>query len=141
MEFRDRIRESFERQALMRLMGARLGRIDEGAVDITLPFRPDLTQHTGVLAAGTLTAIADTACGYAAFTLMAEDEEVLSIELKVNFLRPARGGHFTAEGRVVQSGSTVVTTRGDVFGEAGASRELVAMMVATMIRRRGQVGR
>jgi len=135
VDFRDRIHASFDRQVFMRRIGATLDRVEAGEVEISLPFAADLVQHTGVLHAGVVTALVDTACGYAAYTMMAEHEEVLSIEFKMNFLRPASGERFVAVGRVVKAGSTIIATQGDVFAQAGAVRDHVAMMVATMIRR------
>lgn len=90
-DFRTRIRSSFERQGAMTLFGAVLARIDAGAVEIHLPFRPDLTQQHGYFHGGIVTAIADTACGYAALSLSAPGFEVLSVEFKINLLRRASG--------------------------------------------------
>ena len=135
--FAARVRRSFEAQALMRLLGASLERVEPGEVDIALGHRPDLTQQHGYLHAGVLTAVADSACGYAAYTLMAEDSEVLSVEFKLNLLRPAAGEWFVARGRVVRAGRTLTTTAADVFafGHRGArDGTLVATMLGTMIR-------
>lgn len=98
----------------MGLLGARLARVAPGEVDIDLPFRADLVQQHGYLHAGVTTAIADSACGYAALSLMAPGAAVLSVEYKVNMLAPARGHRFLAQGRVVKSGRTVTVVRGDV---------------------------
>src|ERR1700746_2040473 len=97
---------SFERQALMKLLGASLERVAPGAVDIRLPFRGDLTQQHGFLHAGVTTSIADSACGYAAFTLMPPGAAVLTVEFKVNLMAPAAGETFVARGRVVRAGRT-----------------------------------
>jgi uncharacterized protein (TIGR00369 family) len=129
------VRQSFERQSVMTLLGARLARVAPGAVDVTLAFREDLTQQGGALHAGVVTSIADSACGYAAMTLMPAGSEVLSVEFKVNLLRPARGERFVAEGRVIKPGRTLTVTRADVYALAGESRILVATMLGTMIRR------
>jgi uncharacterized protein (TIGR00369 family) len=117
------------------LIGAALGRVEPGAVDITLPYRDDLTQQNGYLHAGILTAVADSACGYAAYTLMPADADVLSVEFKVNLLRPAVGDLFVAEARVIKAGSTLTVTRCDVYGRDSDESKLVATMLATMIRR------
>jgi uncharacterized protein (TIGR00369 family) len=85
-EFESRVRESFSRQRVMQLIGAMLSRVEPGAVDISLPFREDLTQQNGFVHAGIVTTIADSACGYAAYTLMPADASVLSVEFKVNLL-------------------------------------------------------
>ncbi len=118
----------------MGLIGAELSRIDPGVVEITLPFRTDLAQQHGYIHAGVVTAIADTACGYAAYSLMPPNSEVLSVEFKVNLLRPAKGEKFLAAAEVVKSGRTLTVVRADVFGiDSESKRELVATMLATMI--------
>jgi uncharacterized protein (TIGR00369 family) len=127
------IKESFARQSAMRLIGAQLGRIEAGLVEINLPYRPDLTQQHGYLHAGIVSTIADSASGYAAFSLMPAGSEVLSVEFKVNFLRPARGEHFVARAEVVKAGKTLTVVRADVFGTSSDSQELIATMQATMI--------
>ena len=134
-EYASRIRQSFARQQVMRLIGASLRRVEPGAVDIALPYRDDLTQQNGYLHAGILTTVADSACGYAAYTLMPAGADVLSVEFKVNLLRPAVGEVFVAEARVVKAGATLTVTRCDVYGQAGEESKLVATMLATMIRR------
>ena len=120
----------------MTLIGARLVRVEPGEVDIELPFRSDLTQQNGVLHAGIVTAIADSACGYAALTLMPGDTEVLTVELKVNLLAPAAGRMLVAEGEVVRAGRTLTVCRGDGYAEQGSDRVHVATMLATIVRRR-----
>jgi uncharacterized protein (TIGR00369 family) len=135
--FAARVRTSFEAQALMRLLGASLERVEPGEVDIALGHRPDLTQQHGYLHAAVLTAIADSACGYAAHTLMPADSEVLSVEFKLNLLRPAAGERFVARGRVVRAGRTLTTAAADVFAFAAGGVDegkLVATMLGTMIR-------
>ena len=119
----------------MSLIGASLRRVEPGAVDIALPYRRDLTQQDGFIHAGILTTIADSACGYAAYTLMPAGSEVLSVEFKVNLLRPAAGEVFVAEARVLKAGKTLTVTRGDVHALSGGETKLVATMLATMIRR------
>jgi uncharacterized protein (TIGR00369 family) len=134
-EYESRVRASFARQQAMRLMGASLRRIEPGAVSIALPYRADLTQQNGHIHAGIITAIADSACGYAAYTLMPAGSEVLSVEFKVNLLRPAAGEEFVAEAQVVKNGRTLIVTRCDVYSQAAAGMKMVATMLATMIRR------
>ena len=132
--YESRVRESFARQRVMLLFGARLERVAPGAVDVALPFREDLTQQDGYVHAGVITAVADSACGYAAYTLMPAGSGVLSVEFKVNLLRPAAGQEFVAEARVVKAGRTLTVTRCDVHARAGTATKLVATMTATMIR-------
>ena len=134
-EYESRIRESFARQRVMQLIGASLRRVEPGAIDIALDYRDDLTQQNGYLHAGILTTVADSACGYAAYTLMPAGADVLSVEFKVNLLRPAVGESFVAEARVIKAGATLSVTRCDVYGHSGGEAKLVATMLATMIRR------
>jgi uncharacterized protein (TIGR00369 family) len=131
--YADEIKQSFARQTMMGLIGAQLTRVEPGIVEITLPYRADMAQQHGYLHAGVVTTIADSACGYAAYSLMPPGSEVLSVEFKVNLLRPAQGETFTAVAEVVKAGKTLTVVRADVFGLAGDKRELVATMLATMI--------
>ena len=118
----------------MGLIGAELSRVDPGIVEILLPYRADLVQQHGYLHAGIVTTIADSACGYAAYSLMPANSEVLSVEFKVNLLRPAKGETFLAVAEVVKTGKTLTVVRADVFGVArDAQRELIATMLGTMI--------
>lgn len=134
-EYENTVRASFARQQIMTLIGAALERVAPGAVDVVLPFREDLTQQRGYVHAGIITTIADSACGYAAYTLMPTGSEVLSVEFKMNLLRPAAGERFVAEGRVVKAGQTLTVARCDVFAWTGEEAKLVATMLATMIKR------
>ena len=131
-DFEASVRRSFEKLTLMRTLGARLLRIAPGEVEIELPFREDLTQHHGFLAAAVLTAIVDVACGYAAMTLMPDGASVLTIEYKVNFLSPARGQRMVARGRVVRPGRTVTVCSGEVLAINDGAEKPVATMLATM---------
>ncbi|MDX6712439.1 MAG: hypothetical protein QOH96_3455 [Blastocatellia bacterium] len=133
--FAVRVQESFEQQKVMHLIGAKLWRVEPGLVEILLPFRDDLTQQNGFLHAGIITTIVDSACGYAAHSLMPADADVLSVEFKVNMLRPARGDRFIAEARVIKAGRTLTVVRGDVYAQTGDESKLVATMLATMICR------
>jgi uncharacterized protein (TIGR00369 family) len=132
--YADEIKQSFAKQTIMALIGAELRRVDAGIVEITLPYRPDLAQQHGYLHAGIVTTIADSACGYAAYSLMPPNSEVLSVEFKVNLLRPAKGQTFLAAAEVVKAGKTLTVVRADVFGvDHDGRRELVATMLGTMI--------
>lgn len=131
--FEARVRGSFARQRMMRLLGASLTAVRPGQVEITLPFRGDLTQQHDYVHAGAITAIADSACGYAALTLMGPDLEVLSVEFKVNLLAPAAGERFVAVGRVLRPGRTLTVCTADVHADQDGKRKLVAVMQATMI--------
>lgn len=131
--FAEEIRQSFNQQTIMALIGAELTRIDPGIIEITLPYRADLAQQHGYLHAGIVTTIADSACGYAAYSLMPPNSEVLSVEFKVNLLRPAKGETFSAVAEVVKSGKTLTVVRADVFVVDEGRRDLVATMLGTMI--------
>lgn len=133
--FAVRIKQSFAEQAVMKLIGAELIKTEAGEIDIKLPFRRDLTQQDGFLHAGIVTTIVDTACGYAAYTLMPADSRVLSVEFKVNLLSPAVGDYFVAEGRIIKAGKTLTVARGDVFAFQTQGKKLIATMLATMIAR------
>ena len=131
--FANEVSANFAQQSIMKLIGASLTLIEPGVVEITLPFRPDLTQQNGYLHAGIVTTIADSACGYAAFTLMPEGSGVLSVEFKVNLLRPAKGENFLARAEVIKAGRTLTVVRADVFALTEDKRTLVATMQGTMM--------
>jgi uncharacterized protein (TIGR00369 family) len=131
--FAEDIRKNFARQSIMALIGAELSLIEPGVVEITLPYRKELTQQHGYLHAGIVTTIADSAAGYAAYSLMPADSEVLSVEFKVNLLRPAKGEAFLARAEVIKPGKTLTVVRADVFGISETEpRELVATLQGTM---------
>ena len=132
-EFEPRVRASFSRQRFMATIGARLARVAAGEVDIELDVRDDLTQQHGFLHAGVLAAAADSACGYAAFSLMPPEARVLSVEFKVNLMKPAAGTRFRAVGRVVRSGRTLTVCSGEVSAERDGRETVVALMQATMM--------
>ncbi len=132
--FAEEIKASFAKQTIMGLIGAELSRVEPGIIEITLPYRADLAQQHGHLHAGIVTTIADSACGYAAYSLMPPKSEVLSVEFKVNLMRPAKGEMFVAVAEVVKSGRTLTVVRADVFGvDHSGKRELVATMLGTMM--------
>jgi len=128
-----RVRASFARQALMTTIGATLVRVAPGEVDIDLPFREDLTQQHGFLHGGIVTAIADSACGYAALSLLPPEAAVLTVEYKVNLLAPARGARLLARGRVLRPGRTLTVCRADVAALDDGAERLVATMLATIM--------
>lgn len=138
--FASRVRQSFARQRLLATMGATLERVEPGEVEIRLPFREDLTQQHGFLHAGAITSVVDTACGYAALTLMPPGAAVLSVEFKVNLLAPGKGDAVVARGRVLRAGRTLTTCTGDVFAVEGGEERLVLTMLATMMAVRGRAG-
>ncbi len=132
--FESRVRASFARQDIMETIGAKLVSVSPGEVQIELPFRDDLTQQHNFLHAGVVTTIVDTACGYAALSLMPADSAVLTIEYKVNFVSPAAGDRMVAYGRVTKPGRTVTVCTGDVFAVSNGQEKLVAIMLTSMMR-------
>ncbi len=132
-QFEARVRSSFARQQVMATIGAQLTRVEPGAVIIELPFREDLTQQHGFLHAGIVTTILDSACGYAAFSLMPADVAVLTVEYKVNLLAPAKGQRMVAQARVLRAGRTLTVCAGDVLARTGQGDKVVATMLATLM--------
>jgi uncharacterized protein (TIGR00369 family) len=135
-----RVRESFSKQNLMKTIGASLTKVLPGEVEISLEYRDDLTQQHGFIHAGLVATLADTACGYAAFSLMAPDAAVLTVEYKINLLSPAIGESLIACGKVTKPGRTLTVCSGDVFAFKEGEKKMVATMIATMMSIRGREG-
>jgi uncharacterized protein (TIGR00369 family) len=131
--FEQRIRESFARQGLINTLNGKITHISPGELHIEAPFDVRFTQQDGFLHAGTVTTLMDSACGYAAYTLMPVGSRVLSVEFKVNLLSPAQGESFRAEGRVIKPGKTLTVCEGKLFTIQDEVEKLVAVMQATMI--------
>jgi uncharacterized protein (TIGR00369 family) len=130
--FAARVRASFARQKAMALIGASLSVVEPGRVEIALPFREDLTQQKGYVHGGILGMIADSACGYSAFSLMPADCSLVTVEYKINILTPAVGS-LVAKGQVVKPGRTLTVARAEVFSADGkhvASMQQTLMMLA-----------
>jgi uncharacterized protein (TIGR00369 family) len=125
---------------MMTVLGASLERVAPGEVDIRLPFRADLTQQHGFLHAGVTTTIADSACGYAALSLMPPGAAVLTVEFKVNLMAPAAGRVFVARGRVLKAGRTLTTCAGDVFAVDGGEEKHVLAMLGTIMTLQNRSG-
>jgi uncharacterized protein (TIGR00369 family) len=132
-DFERLVRESFLTQKIMATLGARLARVAPGEVEIELPYRADLTQQHGFLHAGVVTAVLDSCCGYAAFSLMPPGAGVLSVEFKVNLLAPAKGDRLVARGRVVRAGRTISVCQADGVMRSGSGEVPVATMLATIM--------
>ena len=131
-QFATRIRASFGRQKAMALIGASLSSVAAGAVEITLPFRDDLTQQKGFVHGGIIGMIADTACGYAAYSLMPADSSLVTVEYKMNILTPATAS-LVARGEVVKAGRTLTVARAEVYAQDGkhvATMQQTLMMLA-----------
>lgn len=133
-EIEENIRSSFARQKLMVTIGATLDSVDAGAVSVGLSWRDDLTQQNGFLHAGVITAVLDSACGYAALSLMPPGSDVVSVEFKVNLLAPAVGEKFVTRARVKRSGRTLTVTDADCWAVNPDGEKLVATMLGTMMR-------
>ena len=132
-DFEARVRASFARQHFMATLGAQLERVTVGEITISLPFRADLTQQHGFLHAGVVTSVVDSACGYAALTVMEPGAAVLSVEFKMNLLAPAQGSAFRAVGRVVRAGRTLVVCAGELHAMHNERDTVVALMQGTMM--------
>jgi uncharacterized protein (TIGR00369 family) len=133
IDFERRVRASFARQRVMETIGASMSRVEPGAVEITLPYRDDLTQQHGFIHAGIVATILDSACGYAAFSRMPPEMAVLTVEYKINLLRPAKGNRLIARARVVRSGKTLTVCAGDAFAETDGAETVIATMLATVM--------
>ena len=119
-------------------LGAELVRVAPGEVQIALLPRPELSQQHGYVHAGAITSVLDSACGYAALTVAPDGSDVLSVEFKINFVRPAVADRFVAIGKVVKAGKTLTVCQGEVIGEQGSRRETIAVMQATIINVAGR---
>ena len=139
-QYEARVRASFEAQRFMATIGATLDRVAPGEVVISVPFREELTQQHGFLHAGAIGAIADSACGYAALTLMDPGVAVLSAEYKINLLAPAAGPRFVASARVVRAGHTLTVCAAEVCAMVAEPGTPVALMQATMVTVRDRAG-
>jgi uncharacterized protein (TIGR00369 family) len=139
--FEERVRSSFARQQAMATIGAQLTLVSPGTIEIEMPFSPALTQQHGFLHAGIISTALDSACGYAAFSLMPENAGVLTIEFKVNLLAPGRGERFLFRGTVTKPGRTIIVADGQAyaFGADGEAK-MIATMTGTMMTVTGREG-
>ncbi|WP_274629882.1 PaaI family thioesterase [Arvimicrobium flavum] len=133
-DYEERVRASFARQSAMQTIGAELTLVTPGIVEMEMPFSPQLTQQHGFLHAGVISTALDSACGYAAFSLMPPDAAVLTIEFKVNLLAPGKGERFLFRGTVTKPGRTIIVADGQAyaFGADGEAK-LIATMTGTMM--------
>ncbi len=132
-DYEAKVRNSFGRQTAMQTLGATVSSVMPGDVEIEMPYRADLTQQHGFIHGGIVTAIVDSACGYAAFSLSAPDTAVLTVEYKVNFVAPAKGERLVARGEVVRPGATVTVCKGNVLAYENGEEKLVATMLTTLM--------
>ena len=138
--FERRTRESFARQGAMALIGATLEKVEPGVVEIGLAYRPELSQQHGFFHAGMISAIADSAGGYAGFTLFAPDAAVLTVEFKLNLMAAADGERAHAVGRVIRSGRTLTVCQLDVHVEKAGRRTHCATGLQTLMSLVGRAG-
>ena len=141
-DFETRVRDSFGRQQVMTTFGAHLVSVTPGRVVAAMTFNPALTQQHGFLHAGVVSAVLDSACGYAAFSLMDADSAVLTAEFKINLLAPAEGQDFRFEAQVIKAGRTLLPAEGRAYALKDGQERLIATMSATLmaVRGRGLVG-
>lgn len=135
----ERVRRDAEKQAFLKLIGAELTALHRGYAEFSMPFQPALGQQHGFLHAGVISTLADVAAGYAAYSMMPANSEVLSVEFKVNLLRPGVGERFVARGRVLKPGRTVTAVQAEVFAVAHGAEKLIASFQGTMICKRHSV--
>ncbi len=129
----DRIRNSFDRQTMMTTLGAHLTEVTPGAVTITAPILPEAMQQHGFAHAGLTFSIGDLAAGYAALTLIPEDHEVVTAEMKINLLAPGRGDLLIARGMVVKPGRRLIVVAAEVFARTGHGETMIALLQGTMM--------
>lgn len=128
-----RVRESFAKQTIMATIGAGVSSVKKGEVEIVLPFSDKILQQHGFIHAGAVATIADSACGYAALSVMPDNAAVLTTEFKIHLLSPAKGERLRAVGRVVRAGKKLVITMGEVFAEQDGTSKQVALITASMM--------
>jgi uncharacterized protein (TIGR00369 family) len=139
-DYEERIRASFAKQGLMATLEATLGQVSPGVVEIELRPHAGISQQHGFVHAGAVSAIADSAAGYAALSLMPAGREVLTTEYKINLLAPALGDRIVARGRVVKAGRTLTLAQTEVFAESDGEEKLIALLTATLMTVEGREG-
>jgi uncharacterized protein (TIGR00369 family) len=140
-DYEERVRSSFVRQVVMATIGAELTSVTPGTVEIEMPYSVALTQQHGFLHAGIISTALDSACGYAAYSLMPPDAAVLTIEFKLNLLSPGRGERFLFRGSVTKPGRTIIVADGQAYAySADGEARLIATMTATMMTITGREG-
>jgi uncharacterized protein (TIGR00369 family) len=136
----ERVRASFAKQGLMTTLGATLESVSPGMVEILVSPNPAILQQHGFVHGGVVSAIADSAAGYAALSLMPADTGVLTTEFKINFLAPAAGERILARGRVVKAGRTLTLAQAEVFAKTREQEKLIALLTATLMVVKGRDG-
>lgn len=131
--YRERVQESFDQQQVMATMNVSIADIKPGQVKLEFPYQDSLVQQHGFIHAGVQSAVMDSACGYAAFSLMPKEAEVLTVEFKINLLSPAAGDRFIAIGRVVKPGRTITVSECELFAENRDGQKIVSTMTGTLM--------
>jgi uncharacterized protein (TIGR00369 family) len=139
-DFRERIRQNFARQAALHTIGAELTRVERATVEIELPFDVKLTQQHGILHAGVISAALDSACGFAAYSVIDSEASILTIEFKVNLMSPGRGDRFLFRGEITKPGSNIIVADGRGYALSDGPAKLIASMTSTMMIIRGREG-
>jgi len=132
-DYQAKVKKSFADQAVMKTIGASIEAIGAGEIEIEFPYQSSLTQQNGFIHAGIVSTVLDSACGYAAFSLMPEDASVLTIEFKINLLSPAKGDRFRGYGKVKKAGRTISVAEAELYAFSDQGRKLVATMVGTLM--------
>ncbi len=132
-EFKNKVRRSFERQNAMSSLGITIENLEPGRIELNMPYLEAYTQQHGFMHAGILSTAMDSACGYAAFSLMSEEADVLTIEYKVNFMAAAKGDSFLLIGKVLNPGRTITVCQAEAYANKKGERKLVAHMTGTMM--------
>ena len=132
-QMKEKIRQSFDKQSMMATLGARLGHLATGAIEVEAPILPGSLQQQGFAHAGLTFAIGDSAAGYSALSVMPDDSEILTTELKINLLAPGKGDHLIARGKVIKPGRRLVIVQSDVYAVEDGNETHIAMLVGTTI--------
>ena len=132
-QMEEKIRQSFAKQSMMTTLGARLGHLETGAIEVEAPILPGSLQQQGFAHAGLTFAIGDSAAGYSALSVMPDDSEILTTELKINLLAPGKGDHLIARGKVVKPGRRLVIVQSDVYAVEDGNETHIAMLMGTTI--------
>ena len=129
----ERVTSSFESQSMMKTLRARIHKVLKGKVSIEVPLLPSMLQQQGYAHAGLAFSIGDSAAGYSALTLMPENQEVMTAEIKINLLAPADGELLRAEGKVVKNGKRLVIVTSEIYAIKNSKKKQIALMQGTMI--------
>ena len=138
--YKNMVQKSFDRQRAMNSLGITIENIEPGRIELKMPYLEDYTQQHGFVHAGILSTAMDSACGYAAFSLMPEEAAVLTIEYKINLLAPAQGDFFIVIGKVLKAGRTIIVCQAEAYSNKEGEQKLVARMTGTMMTILGRKG-